>query len=142
MASKADLIQEITSRSLRIIETVPEQDAAQQAVNINRYRVNALVVENNRARARDTFFYVLDEGTGNEAAYYRRKASDEAVKAAVRTYADSLIPGTFARIKVTEVNEDDGFALADAYELSGQQVTLKKIIIARVNQNMVHREIV
>ena len=142
MASKANLIQQITNRSLRIIETVLEQDSAQQAVGINRYRVNALVEEGGRVRARDTFFYVIDEGPQNEAAYYRRKAEDEVVHAAVQNYVDSLTPGTFVRANVTEVDEENGFALADAYELSGQQVTLKKIIIARVGQNMVHREIV
>lgn len=143
MATKADLLAEITSRSLRVIQTELEADTVQQAANINRYRVNALVVEGGRARAMDTFFYVIDEGTQNEEAYYRRKATDEVVHSAVQAYVDSLIPNTFARIKVTEVNEADGFALADAYEsTSATEVTLRKIMVGQVGQSIVHRIVV
>lgn len=136
--TKQEIIDEITASAIKVLGIFEEGTLG----GVKQYRANVLIGNRDRTVVKNIGFYVADEGDPEESAYYRDKASNNQIEKRIRTYLNSLTPGTFLRTNLERVNEDERFAVATVYEindLDNTQVDKKEIFIYNVGQSIQHK---
>jgi len=117
--NKSELELEITSKSLKVIETIEENDAKKNDANVKSYITNVMEQDGKSVRGRNIGWYTIDEGTENEQAFFR----DTPV--AKRDWIDKftgmlnkLSPETFLRFKIESVDEEDRSGYATVIKMN------------------------
>ena len=127
--TKTELLADIDTRVLRTISVTKEPDAVKEAQGINTYVANVLNLNAGKATGQNIAFYVLDEGTPTEQAIYK---DDAGAKVALEAETVAFIASLpYVKVKVDEVNANEEFVLATAYEedTTTGTVSTKKIML-------------
>lgn len=128
--NKTELLADITAKGLRVIQVVQQSDPVKEAAGVNSYIANVLSQSGDTVTAKNIGFYVVDEGQAGEVAYYRDALKPKnTVWDVAQTYLDSLIPGTYLRGTLREVNEQNNSGIADVYKVDGTGTAVSKIEI-------------
>lgn len=139
--TKQELLDDLAAKSIVVVNTDWERDSIAEAAGINRYYSTVLIQNRKQVTLKGVGWYVVNEGTQDEAAYYRDSDEGAQVRGLVSSYLDTLVPSTYLRIKLGTVDEDNKFAFAEAYELQQDDTVLKKdLFIYNVGQSIVHKE--
>jgi hypothetical protein len=140
--TKAELIASFTSDSIRVINVELQADSVKEAAGVKSYIANVLERKGDRSTARNIGFYVVDEGTGTEAAYVR----DDGVKKSaaydlVKAYLEGLRPATVLWYAIDEVDEPMRVARCRVIIASGTDLTEKNIIVYKTGSNPITHKI-
>lgn len=139
--TKAELLQDLSSRVVRLIEVVEEIDTKKNAVGIKQYMANVLNLERGAARGQNIGFYVVDEGTETEAAFYRDSAgSRTALEAEAVAYLATL---PYVKVHVEDVDTTNEFIIVKAIADNGDgTVSEKKVMVYKDGDTPTHKEVV
>lgn len=125
--NKTELLADLANKVLRVISTAVQPDPAKESAGINTYATNVLDFNDGTPTGRTIGWYVLDEGTPQEAAYYK-----DTVATPMPFYFDALgyLNGLgYHKFKVTERHVELGYALADVWEENTDGTLTKKAVM-------------
>lgn len=119
--TKQELLDEITSKALKVVNTFEEPDDTKNAAGVKMYITHVMEQNGTQVKGRNIGWYTIDEGTAQEAAFYRDTVNTKNVaRDAVITYLTSKVTdGTFVRFSLKSVDEDDRSARATAVKSNG-----------------------
>lgn len=122
--TKQELLADIDTRVIRTVSITQEPDATKEAAGITTYVANVLNLNKGKAVGQNIGFYVIDEGQPTEQAFYK---DDVGAKVALEAETVAFIATLpFVKVKVTEINADEEFVIAEAYEEDTSTGTISK----------------
>lgn len=142
--NKAELLADITSKVLKIVDTIEEPDERKNAVNVKSYLTSVMEQSGDTARGRNIGWYTIDEGLPTEEAFYRDMVvSKNVAEAQIRTYLKSLVPSSFIRFTLESVNEEQKSAYASAVKDNndGTCTEVRLFIYKNKDVPITHRQI-
>lgn len=105
--NKSELLADIQAKSLKVVSTIEEADAAKNAAGVKMYMTHVMEQRGDVVQGRNIGWYTLDEGTAQEQAFYRDQVvAKNNARDAVIAYMKTLSPATYIRFSVLEVNEE------------------------------------
>lgn len=142
--TKQTILEDITSRVIKIISETKSEDKVKEAVGITSYDLNVFIEENGRAVSRNIGIYVVDEGEESEKAYYRDVLNGGFFSKLAKEYARSLVPSEFIRVSSLVTHEDNEYADGIGFRLSSDDKIdrVKIIIYTYPNGEMIHKEVI
>lgn len=118
--TKAELLNNLTAKSLRLVSIVEEADTVKNAAGIKQYIANVMEQNGESVYGRNIGFYVFNEGEATETAFLRdQPVAKSQVRSAALTYLNGLVPTTYIRVELGGVNEEQRSATASAYKDNG-----------------------
>lgn len=106
--NKAELLADIEAKALKVVKTIEEPDEARNQAGVKMYYTDIMEQNGERVVGKGIGWYTINEGTPEEEAHYRDKPQPKKdFSTKFTSYLDSLIPDTYIRAKVTDVDEED-----------------------------------
>lgn len=123
--TKAELLQDLSSRVLRTISVVEESDEVKNAAGVRMYMANVLNLERGDVRGQNVGFYVIDEGQPEEQAYYRDKAGSKLALQAETVAFIATLP--YEKVQILEIDDDNEFVIARAFKATGDGAAMNEV---------------
>lgn len=138
--NKAELLQDLGERVVRVIEVYEELDEKKNAAGVKQYIANVLNLERGVARGQNIGFYVIDEGLETELALYRDSAgSRTALETEAVAYLATL---PYIKVNVMEVDTTNEFIVVRAMKDNGDEtVSEVKVMVYKDGDTPTHKEI-
>lgn len=141
--SKAALQADLVDRAIAVNSIEISESDPGLAPNVKRYRANVLVSRGQRIANANIAYYTVDEGLPTEKAYYMDGTPERVgqVRSAAEAYVKAKVADdTFLRGWVESVDEEQLFAKARVFVVTGDLVTEKRIVIYRAGGSTVHKD--
>lgn len=139
-SSKEQLLADLETRVLRVVAVNKQDDPVKETVNINTYLANVLNIEQGSVQGQNVVFYVLDEGTASEQAYYQnRPGSRKELEVEAVAFLKTL---PYVRVSVEQVDSNNEFVIVRAFkENADETLSEVKVMIYKDGDTPMHKEI-
>jgi hypothetical protein len=125
--NKAELLQDIESRVIRVIKVEEQEDPVKNEAGIKSYIANVLNLDQGRVQGQNIGFYVVDEGEPTERAYFRDNAGSRVALEAETVAFIQTLP--YVRVQVQEVDSSNEFVIARAFEETAEGIQELRIML-------------
>lgn len=138
--SKSALLADLEQRVIRVINVTKQADAVSEAAGVSVYLANVLNIERGTAQKQNVLFYVVDEGTATEQAYYQNGAgSRKELEIEAMQYLAGLA-ATYTRVQVQEVDTTNEFIICRAFKVVNDKLAEVRVMIYKDGNTATHRE--
>lgn len=104
--NKTQLLADLTSKVLKVVQTTEEIDSVKNTAGIRQYVTNVMEQAGENVQGRNIGWYTINEGEATEEAFYRdivTTKKDFSTK--VENYLAGLVPATFLTAVIADVSE-------------------------------------
>ena len=141
--NKQALLDDLATRVLRVIEVTKQDDAVSEAAGVSPYTANVLNMESGNVSKSNILFYVLDEGTEQESAYYANSAAGSKISLETEAVA-YLRTLPYTKVQVQEVDSRNEFIIVRAFrpsKLDASKAEEVRVMIYKDGDNPAHKEL-